>query len=188
MRCRDHERARAAVAALKLSGANREVAEYWLSRWHDDRPPSMSGFQQDNILQHTPAENIFEIRENEYVRCVKGAGYVKLAAGFDFTNQDMLALTNVADRDELLAWMWQIASGAVCVYHRAYTSKTESNGLAQGVALPFSDKGPGGAHFFLTHTNWRPVGSDWVEGNVSIDLQLPADKLVIRFKESAPAL
>ena len=186
VRNEDYDRARRAVGQLNLTGANTEVAAHWLSLWHDGKPPKMNSFIQSRILKHIPAKNIFEIHENESVRCIKGAAFVKLASGFDFTNQDILALTNAADRDALLAWMWQIASGAVCVYYRSYKSKTESSGLSQGVALPFSDVEPDGARYFLTHTNWRPIGSDWVAGSVTIDLQIPAEKRVISFKDAAP--
>jgi hypothetical protein len=186
MSSEDYDRARRAVGQLALTDANAEVAAHWLSLWHDGKPPRMNSFIQSKILKHIPAKNIFEIHENESLRCIRGAAFAKLATGFDFTNQDMLALTNAADRDALLAWKWQIASGAVCVYYRSYKSKTESSGLAQGVALPFSDEVTDGARYILTHTNWRPVGSDWVEGNVHLDLQIPSEKRVISFREAAP--
>lgn len=145
----------------------------------------MSSFRRDTIWQHAAAINVFEIRENESLRCVSGAPLVKVAAGFDFTNLDVLSITNAVDRDLLLAWSWEIVSGAVSVYYRSYKSKAESSGLNQGVSLPFSDEKNDGTRYFLTHTNWRPLGNDWIEGSVTVDLQLPTERRVISFKEAA---
>src|SRR5665213_1409135 len=181
----DYARAAAAIAALGLTGPNNEVAGYWLSRWDNSKQPRMDCFNDHPIWKHAPAISAFEIREHESVRCIKGAAFVKLTAGFDFANQDVLSLTNAVDRDGLLAWMWQIASGAVSVYSRPYKSNIGSSGLAQGVALPFSDEHEG-LRYFLTHTNWRPVGDEWVQGNVTIDLQIPSQRRVIGFMPVTP--
>jgi hypothetical protein len=178
------ERAKQAVAALKLNGANREVATHWLSRWHDGKPPRIRSFNQDKVWQHGPGVTVYELRKDS-LRCVTAGGFLRLAVGFDLTGQDVLSITPAEDREERMAICHQLVQGAVGMYYRLFKSKSGPEGLAQGVSLPFSNADANGARYFMTHTNWRPVGHDWMEGNVALDLGVPMEKNLISYGEPA---
>ena len=82
-----------------------------------------------------------------------------------------------------LEYWWNIVEGAVCVTYRHFTSAEGPGGLAQGVGLPFSDKKNDGSRYFLMHTNWRPVGTDWVLGNVQVNIHSPPKRQVISYQD-----
>jgi hypothetical protein len=178
----DYLRAREAVAALKLNGANREIAEHWLSRWRNDKPPKRSSFNIDAIWRHKPALMICQIIQRKLLRCLSGGAVMRVALGYDISNADLLALTPVGERDMRLDYWWNVVEGAVSVTYRQFTSAEGPSGLAQGIGLPFSDHKVDGSRFFLMHTNWRPAGTDWIEGNVQVDIHSPPQRQMISFK------
>ncbi len=167
---------RAALAALRLNGANVEVASRWLSLWQDGRPPALSRFDAHLLPAHAPAMAIFEIKRDASLWCIRAGAYCQLAIGFDLTGQDVLAITNNADRDARLDWCWKIVEGAATVSYRAFKPVQGAVVYAQGMSLPFADEKPDGARVFFMHTNWRPQAMDWVEGNVHGDLQSPPER------------
>ena len=75
---------------------------------------------------------------------------------------------------------------AVSVTYRRFTSKEGPSRLAQGVSLPLSDTQTGDSRFFLMHTNWRPVGTDWIAGNVEVDYQNTCERRMVSFKAAVP--
>jgi hypothetical protein len=75
----------------------------------------------------------------------------------------------------------------VSVYYRSYRSQNGSSGVAQGMGLPLADIRLDGSRLFLLHNNWRPVGEDCMVGTVAVDLQIPAEKKVIRFTQDDTA-
>jgi hypothetical protein len=79
-------------------------------------------------------------------------------------------------------YWWNVVEGAVCVTYREFTSAEGASGLAQGIGLPFSDRKADGSRYFIMHTNWRPVGTDWIEGNVQVDFHSPPKRQMISFK------
>ncbi len=186
MSAADYARARDAIASLKLNGANQALAQSWLSAWRDGRPPSWRGFQQGIALEYKPAAMFCRIVQGRSLRCVAGGAILRVALGFDITDQDLLSLTPVGERDARLGYWWQLVEGAVSVTYRQFTSKEGSSGMAQGVALPFSDKRPDGSRYFLMHTNWRPVGADWIEGNVEVEYQKTSERRLISYLAPAP--
>ena len=174
-------RAAAAVEALALKGANIDVAAHWLSSWHGDRPPSSGGFDTQPIWRHTAALAVFEVREDTSLTCISAGAYYRMALGYDLVGQDVLSITTVPVRAERLRWCWNIVEGAVTVSQRAYNSKEHGHVIAQGVSLPFSDRRLDGSGRFLMHINWRPVGTDWIEGQVAADAQPPEDRRLISY-------
>ncbi len=125
---------------------------------------------------------------DESLTCVKGGALLRVALGFDVSNKDLLALVPASHRQPRLDWAWAITQGAVTVLMRKFKSCDGSEGLAQGIALPFSGEDAEGGRNFLMHTNWRPVGSDWIIGNVDVDLREPSGRKMISFMTDAPAL
>ena len=87
-----------------------------------------------------------------------------------------MSFTNAVEREDRLAWCWKIVEGAATVSYREYKSANGTAVFAQGLSLPFSDRINDGTGIFFTHTNWRPQGSDWIDGNVKGDLQVAAQK------------
>ncbi len=176
------ERAFQAVAALGLNGANKQLAAHWLSRWRGDAPPTRASFKMDEVWEHSPAIALFKIVKDESVRCLSAGSFHKLALGYDMTGEDILSITSADERERRMAWCWEIAQGAVTVSYRRYETAGQSTGLAQGMSLPFSDRDADGARYFLMHSNWRPVGSEWVIGNVQADAQTPPERRIISFR------
>lgn len=182
---RDCERAANAVAALDLKGPNKDVAAYWLSRWRDDKPPYRGDFDQAQIGRHSPAIAIFEIRKGESIPCISAGAFYRLALGYDLTGQDLLSITDAVEREDRLDWCWRIVEGAVTVSYRTFKSEGRGAANAQGVSLPFRDIEDDGARYFLMHTNWRPVGDDWIDGSVTADAQTPDVRRIISFLQAA---
>ncbi|MBV9990608.1 MAG: hypothetical protein JOZ72_04880 [Alphaproteobacteria bacterium] len=177
--------ARAALGALRLHGANLELASRWLQLWHDGRPPSLARFDAHPIPSHVPAVAVFEIREGVALNCIRAGDYTRLAIGFDLTGQSVLAVTNNVNRDARLDWCWKIVEGAATVSYRAFKSMGGGTVRAQGMSLPLSDRRADGTRLFFMHNNWRPQGTDWIEGSVSGDLQTPPERAMRSF--AAPA-
>jgi hypothetical protein len=178
----DYARACEAVAELKQNGATREVAEHWLSRWRKDKPPKRNDFDIDAIWQHKPALMICRIIQGKTLHCLSGGAVIRVALGYDISDTDLLALTPMGERDMRMDYWWNVVEGAVSVIYRQFMSAERTGGLAQGVGLPFSDQKPDGTRYFLMHTNWRPVGTDWIEGNVQVDFHSAPKRQIISFK------
>jgi len=178
----DYVRARDAVVALKLIGANRALADLWLARWHNGAPPKMRSFKAVMGLEYKPAALLCQIIEGKVLRCISGGAVMRVALGYDISEKDILALTPVGERDMRLEYWWNVVEGAVSVTYREFKSAEGHSGLAQGVGLPFSDRKVDGSRYFVMHTNWRPVGTDWIVGNVQIDIHSPPQRQTISFK------
>lgn len=172
----DIAEAHAAVAALRLNGANAELAARWLSLWQDGKPPTLARFDTHPIPAHVPAMAVFEIKEGVSLQCVRAGEYCRLAIGFDLTGQSVLSITNNVDRDARLAWCWKIVEGAATVSYRGFKPAQGAIVYAQGMSLPFGDEEPDGTRRFFMHNNWRPQAADWVEGSVNGDLQTPPQR------------
>ncbi len=182
--------ARAAIAGLRLNGANVDVTQRWLALWQDGAPPTLSRFDAQISRALTPGMMIFEVRRRISVVCLRAGEYSRLALGFDMTGQSLLSLTNNVDREDRLDWCWKIVEGAATVSYRAFKPQNSAIIYAQGLSLPLSDRPPEGQRYFFTHSNWRPNGNDWVEGNVDTDLQTPRQRAMRSFasvSEEMPA-
>jgi hypothetical protein len=141
----------------------------------------MGGFRAEAIWQHKPAMMFCRVAKDKSLTCVRGGALLRVALGFDITNRDLLSLVPESQRTARLDWAWAISEGAVTVLYRQFKSKDGHEGLAQGIALPFSGEDTEGGRFFLMHTNWRPVGAEWIIGNVDVDLKDPSQRRMIRF-------
>jgi hypothetical protein len=182
--------ARNALGGLRLAGTNVEVAQRWLALWQDGAPPSLTSFDAQISRALAPAIAIFEIRRNTSLVCLRAGEYNKLALGFDMTGQSLLSLTNNVDREDRLDWCWKIVEGAATVSYREIKPANSAIIYAQGLSLPFCDRPADGQRYFFSHTNWRPNGNDWIEGNVDTDLQSPRQRAMRSFaavsEEAAP--
>ncbi|HEX4301638.1 MAG TPA: hypothetical protein VHZ78_02510 [Rhizomicrobium sp.] len=175
------ERAFQAVAALGLNGANKQLAAHWLSRWRNDAPPTRESFRIDEAWEYSPAIAIFKVQKGQSVLCLSAGSFHQLALGYDVAGNDILSITSADERERRMAWCWEIVLGAATVSWRQYETAGQSKGLAQGMSLPFSDRVADGARYFLMHSNWRPVGGEWVPGTVQADAQTPPQRRIISF-------
>ena len=178
-----------AINALNYHGANLDVARHWLTCWRRGQPPRMRAYTAREIWQHKPAMMICRVVRDKSFTCVRGGALLRVALGYDVTNKDLLSLVPEDQRAARLDWAWAITEGAITVLYRRFASKEGHDGLAQGIALPFSGEDSNGGRCFLMHTNWRPVGTDWIIGNVDVDLKDPSDRRMISFNtepESVP--
>jgi hypothetical protein len=66
----DYGRARDAIAAFGLTGANKPVASHWLSRWQGGKPPRLAEFNRNKDFESAPAISIFEVRQDTALRCI----------------------------------------------------------------------------------------------------------------------
>jgi hypothetical protein len=183
-----HHAAAAAITALRYNGANLEVALHWLSAWRNGTPPRRYGFNTDALWHHKPAMMVCRVVKDKSLTCVRGGALLRVALGYDVTNKDLLTLIPEEQRTPRLDWAWAITEGAVTVLYRQFKSKDGHEGLAQGIALPFSGEDSNGGRHFLMHTNWRPVGTDWIIGNVDVDLKDPSDRRMISFNTEPEVL
>lgn len=181
MHSQERARARAAISALQLHGANSEVAEHWLSLWRLGKPPSMRR-HYDSPAPHRAATMLCRIRKDESLFCVKAGALVRVALGFEIGKQNLLAITAGGERDARLAYWWELTEGAVSVTYRRFSSRNGASRLVQGVALPLSQEESDGARHFLMHTNWRPAGDDWIEGNVNVEYQTNCERRLVSFR------
>jgi hypothetical protein len=179
----DFRRAREAITTLDLAGHNRELAGQWLAFWRDGKPPPLATWRRLTWL-HTEATMISRIRKGESLECVSAGPYLKIALNMDITGQDILSLVPPQERNVLLSHWWQVAEGAISVSYRQFKPKEAAAAVAQAVGLPFSGEEPDGSRHILLHTNWRPSGSSWIEGNVEADM-LASMRRLARFHESA---
>jgi hypothetical protein len=140
------------------------------------------------IWQHKPAMMICRVVRDKSFTCVRGGALLRVALGYDVTNKDLLSLVPEDQRAARLDWAWAITEGAITVLYRRFASKEGHDGLTQGIALPFSGEDTNGSRHLLLHTNWRPVGTDWIIGNVDVDLQNTSDRRMISFMTESAKL
>ena len=177
-----------AINALNYHGANLDVARHWLTCWRRGQPPRMRAYSAGEIWQHKPAMMICRVVRDKSFTCVKGGALLRVALGYDVTNKDLLSLAPEDQRAARLDWAWAITEGAITVLYRRFASKDGHEGLAQGIALPFSGEDTNGSRHLLLHTNWRPVGTDWIIGNVDVDVQNTTDRRMISFMTKSAKL
>jgi len=182
----DFDRACSVIKSLNITDTNRQMADYWLSCWQGDKPPSRSVFHSGLSKDIRAAILEAEIRPDRSILCIQTGTYFRLALGFDPETQDLMMLCPVVEREETFLHWWGVATGGISVSYRQFHSK-EFNGLVQHIGLPFCDELPGDARFIVLHTDWRPVGTDTIQGNVSMNLRDGSHMKLMRYTASETA-
>ena len=162
MRRWKREDAIVAVQTLGLQGHNRAVADYWLSLWSGDRPPMRSSFNPKRLLRRMPALALMEVRPDESVRCRLAGSYSRLIYGFDMTGKDLLALTPAAQRAQRIQNVRALVMGHVITSRKPLRHDNGRVDWVEDICLPFADPAEDGSRRYLGHTNWNPVGDDWM--------------------------
>ena len=75
------------IASAGLEGANKPIVAHWLSQWRNGNAPAIAGFDTGPIVAHAPGIAIFEIRQNESLKCLKAGAFYRLAVGFDMEGE-----------------------------------------------------------------------------------------------------
>ncbi|MES2472649.1 MAG: hypothetical protein V4601_07390 [Pseudomonadota bacterium] len=176
----DFQRAQDAIASLRLTGHNRDLAGQWLSFWKNGKPPPLETYRRLTWL-HTEATMISRIVRGKSLECVSAGPYLNLAMNFDLAGKDILTLVPPDQRDVLLSHWWEVAEGAVSLTYREFKPKESAPGIAQNLGLPFSGEEADGARHVLMHSNWRPSGSSWIAGNVETGM-LASTRQLARFR------
>ena len=155
------ERAREAVAKLRLTGDNAEVAQRWLAAWSEQSPPLWGRFDLAPFARHMPAIAVFEVTPGERILCLLAGSLYKLALGFEITGRDLIALTPERMREQRWDNIKTILSGAVSLATRPIFRVNAKPLESEELALPFADVGDKGVGHYMLHTSWRP---DYQEG------------------------
>jgi hypothetical protein len=155
MTLKSRDAAIAAFSKLDLSGANLQLAQYWLSLWEEDAIPLRSAFNPAKIKTLLPGIGIFEVRPGESVRCRIAGGNIAQSISREISGQDWREYTPKEHWAARLERNTAIAMGAIGI------------GIRHGVAdagrmrsielqLPFGDVAEDGARLMLFHLDWRP--------------------------------
>jgi len=161
-----------AIERLNPSEANRAVGESWLSLWSGGKPPTGERFIKSCHSSLVPALAVFEIHERGPIKCVLAGAFYQLALGFNLTGQDILLIAPAADREIRLERMWSVANGAVMSANRNFALLGGGSVSVEEIYLPLFARPDAAARFYLHHSNWRPVGHEWMAGTVKTNLNL----------------
>lgn len=172
-----------ALVGLRLHSENRALADLWLRRWHSSEPPKMSSFMAVMPSQLKPGKMICQITKGISLRCIQAGPAIRVAFGPNICDRDLLDLTPLEDGRARLDYWWQVVEGAVAVTYHRFNSAQGRTETCQCIGLPFSDRNADGSRHFIIHTNWRPVGTDLLEGNVEIDFDMPCHRQLSTFKQ-----
>ena len=150
------EKAKFALAELRVAGSNREVADYWLSLWSNDAPPTREQFKPGLAKKYLSSMAVFEVMPDGPVICRLAGTFVKAALGFDLTGEDLLAVTPEQQRETRIKQTRQIVDGAISYAHRSFRFQGHET-IAAEIALPFAGVTDGGGRQYLLHSEWSPT-------------------------------
>lgn len=158
----DRSAALAAVSSLGIEGPNLRVAQYWLSLWSNGRPPKRSAFNPERLRDVLQGIAVFDVRPGESVRCRLAGPAYKFRFGFEISGRDWLALTVPDQRQLRLERNSLTVGGAMSAGRRRDPDRNGPSQWFSDVQLPFSDIAEDGARSYLHHSNWRPVGAEFL--------------------------
>ena len=156
----DRDRACAALDAMALAETNRDVADYWLSLWTADGPPTRERFEPRRIPKHLPALAIFEVMPDGRVLCHLAGTYTQAILGHDLSERDLLEFIPASEREKRHRLASEIADGAISYDLRQFTSLNGKEFTAGEICLPFAGRTEHGGRRYLFHSAWRPEPLD----------------------------
>jgi hypothetical protein len=173
------EKAKFALAELRVAGPNREVAEYWLSLWSDDKPPMWENFALGSVKEHALSIAMFEVMPDGPVICRLAGEFVKVALGFDPAGEDLLAITPEQQRETRIKQTRAIVDGAISYAHRSFRFQGHET-IAAEIALPFAGLTEGGGRRYLLHSEWSPTQVSRVgQGQYITDAGLAVEQRIL---------
>jgi hypothetical protein len=157
----DRAKALAALEAFKLTGANAEVASYWLSLWDGDRPPNRAAFDPNHLRDQLPAIALMQVAQNGDTICRLSGRFIDAAMGMPMRGVSMLDLVEGEERKLRSQRLGAIVAGQIGLSHTRFETDDHEPGVAETIQLPFFGMMEDGTRRYLTHTNWRP-GADYL--------------------------
>ncbi len=158
----DRAKALAALEAFKLTGTNAAVAEYWLSLWDGDRPPSRGAFNPARLRDMLPAIALMQVETSGDAICRLSGRFIDMALGFSLRGFNMLELVDGDERKVRGARLAAVVEGHLGLSHTRFERDGETR-LAETIQLPFFGTLEDGSRQYLSHTNWRPSPTDYLE-------------------------
>lgn len=158
----DRARALAALEAFNLKGANAEVAAYWLSLWDGSRAPCRSAFNPNHVRDLLPAIALTQVQADGDVVCRLSGRIIDTALGFPLQGRSMLSLVEGDERVVRSRRLHAVVDGHIGLSHTRFETVDHETGVAETIQLPFAGAMEDGARLFLSHTNWRPGGTEYL--------------------------
>ena len=152
----DRDKARAALDIATLAETNRDVADYWLSLWTTEGPPTREHFEPRQVLKHLPAVAIFEVMPDGPIFCRLAGTYLYAILGHDLTQHDILEFAPIDERERRRQVAQEIVEGAVSYGLRHFRKLNGTKFTAGEICLPFAGKTEHGGRRYLFHSAWRP--------------------------------
>lgn len=150
----------AAIAWLSLSESNVRLANYWLSLWLDDQPPSRTAFSPSKALEFLPGIALFDFNFAGDISCRLAGTAVDAGLGFALTGKQFLSFVSGADRTTRQNRLGRVVAGGVATAKSTYTDGRGDMRTFENLHLPFSGVTETGSRQFLIHTNVRPSLQD----------------------------
>jgi hypothetical protein len=147
--------AKEAMALLALDGANREVAEYWLSLWTGTTPPQGRDFNLSQLGQNAAAAALLEVGPDETIVCCDAGRYFAVLLGKNPVGENLLKDATSHERQERLRRAQAMVDGAIMYGERIFASESGDLRVPE-LYLPFAGAGAHGERYVLSHSNWRP--------------------------------
>ena len=152
----DKARARAAIESLELDEANLSVANYWLSLWNEDGPPTRERFDPRSVVEHLPAIAMFEVMPDGPVICRLAGTFVQIALSHELTGHDLLEFTPEEEREQRIRQTRMIVDGSISFALRRFRGTFGAAVAVGEIALPFDGVTEAGGRRYLFHSAWRP--------------------------------
>lgn len=171
-----HADAGAAIARLSLMQTNAAIADYWLSLWDGDRPPTRASFNPMRIASHLPSVALIAVRPGEDAVVRLAGDYFRLATGCDLTGRSLLDFVSHDARAARIRNVTDIVMGTIQTGKRAIRRGDGSFEISEELCLPFADISEDGTRRYLIHSSWR-ADTTGITGHYSpyADCGLPSD-------------
>ena len=149
-----------AVRALDLCETNAALADYWLSQWRDDAPPTRSEFNPSRVRKHLAGIALFEVTSAGDAFCRLAGTAIDVGLGFSLTGRNYVELVPKPEQHLREYRLTAVVNGAVAVARTAYRCPVGRLQMMENLHLPFSGQSETGSRQYLLHTNVRPTLED----------------------------
>lgn len=149
-----------AIRSLGLCDTNAALADYWLSQWREDQPPTRSNFNPARVRKHLPGIALFEVTSAGDVFCRLTGTAIDTGLGFLLAGRNYVEFVPKTERHLRQQRLTAVVDGAVAVGRTAYRSPVGRLQMMENLHLPFSGRSETGSRQYLIHTNVRPTLED----------------------------
>ena len=172
------EKAQAALDEFRPSGANREVADYWLSLWTTESPPVRERFDPKAVARHLSGIAIFEVTPEGPIICGLVGTSIQKAVGQELTGKDLLEVTPPDLRTARAAGARIVVDGAIAFGQRSLGRFNGEEVQAAEILLPFAGPSARGGRKFLFHTEYPPAFFSLHRVGPAAEIKVAAQRIV----------